>query len=152
MRLDFSVPATLLGFLAPGQPVQARTPAFDRIFEGAISAIDSRIDPVARAIAARAIIDNPERLLRPGLLMEVTVLGPERQTLLIPEESLQSRAQQHYVWKLDGELAVRSPVEIGSRVPGWVEILGGLQAGELVVRDGVGRLSGEATPIKRVEP
>lgn len=152
MRLDFSVPATLLSFLTPGQPVQARTPAFDQVFDGTISAIDSRIDPVARSIAARAIIDNPQGLLRPGLLMEVTVLGAVRQTLLIPEESLQSRSLQHYVWKVEDQLAVRSPVQIGRRVPGWVEILDGLQPGELVVRDGVGRLSGEATPIKRVEP
>lgn len=152
MRLDFSVPATLLGNLLPGQQVQARTPAFNRVFEGTISAIDSRVDPVARSISARAIIENGDKLLRPGLLMEVTVLGPRREALLIPEESMQSRARQHYVWRIEGEQAVRSPVKIGGRVPGWVEILDGLRSGDLVVRDGVGRLSGDAAPITRVEP
>ena len=75
MRLEFTVPATLLGFLASGQEVQARTPAFDRVFPGVITAIDSRIDPVARSVASRATIENEGQLLRPGLLMEVTVRG-----------------------------------------------------------------------------
>ena len=151
MRLDFSIPATLLGFLVPGQEVLALTPAFNRAFEGSISAIDSRVDPVSRSISARAIIDNPEHLLRPGLLMEVTVLGRQRQALLIPEESLLSRSTEHYVWKLVGDEALRTPVRIGGRVPGWVEIVEGLAAGDLVVRDGVGRLSGESAPVRRVE-
>jgi membrane fusion protein (multidrug efflux system) len=152
MRLEFSVPATRLGFLAIGQEVTARTPAFNSAFEGLISAIDSRVDPVTRAVTARAVLDNAQGHLRPGLLMEVTLRGAPRQALLIPEESLQSRAREHYVWRVQGDTAHRVAVQIGGRIPGWVEVLEGLQAGELVVRDGVGRLSGEAALVSRVEP
>ena len=152
MRLEFTVPATLLAFLSVGGEVEARTPAFNRVFRGNISAIDSRIDPVARSVSARAIIDNADQLLRPGLLMEVRVLGPLRQALLIPEESLQSRSSQHYVWKISDDSAIRTEVGIGGRTPGWVEIVDGLQDGDLVVRDGVGRLSGESTRISLAEP
>jgi len=152
MRLEFTVPATLLGFLRPGQEVEARTPAFDRVFPGVITAIDSRIDPVARSVASRATLENEDQLLRPGLLMEVTVRGEKRQTLLVPEESLQSRATQHYVWKIHDNTAVRTAVRIAGRVPGWVEIVAGLEEGDLVVRDGVGRLSGESAQVSVVEP
>jgi membrane fusion protein (multidrug efflux system) len=152
MRLEFTVPATLLGFLALGQEVLARTPAFDQIFPGVITAIDSRIDPVARSVASRATIDNKDQLLRPGLLMEVTVRGNKRPALLVPEESLQSRATQHYVWKIDDDTAMRTAVLIGDRIPGWVEIVEGLEEGDLLVRDGVGRLSGESARISVVEP
>ena len=152
MRLEFTVPATLLGFLSPGQEVQARTPAFDRVFPGVITAIDSRIDPVARSVASRATLENEDQLLRPGLLMEVTVRGEKRQTMLVPEESLQSRATQHYVWKIQDNTAMRTAVRIAGRVPGWVEIVAGLEEGDLVVRDGVGRLSGESAQVSVVEP
>ena len=152
MRLEFTVPATLLGFLQPGREVEARTPAFNQVFTGTISAVNSRVDPVARSVSARATIENPDQLLRPGLLMEVTVRGPARQALLVPEESLQSRSSQHYLWKVEGDTATRAPVRIGGRIPGWVEIEEGLVAGELVVRDGVGRLSGESAPVSLVEP
>jgi membrane fusion protein (multidrug efflux system) len=151
MRLDFTIPSAHLGFLHIGQPVTATTQAYPQQFKANISAINSRVDPVARAAAARAILANPEQLLRPGLLMEVTIAGPERQVLLAPEESLESRALEHYLWRIEGDKAYRTRVTIGSRRPGWVEIVEGLRAGDVIVRDGVGSLIGNEAPIKRVE-
>lgn len=150
MRLDFTVPAAQLAFLQIGQQVTATTQAYPQQFEARISAINTRIDPVARAVSVRAVLANPQQLLRPGLLMEARIVGPLRQTLLIPEESLESRAQQHYVWRIEGDLAQRSPVTIGSRQPGWVEIIRGVTAGDRLVRDGVGRLGGEQAAITLV--
>ena len=151
MRLEFTLPARLLSFLSTGQEVRVRTPAIQREFSGVISAVGSRIDPVARSISARAEIDNSEQLLRPGMLMEVVVRGPMRRTLLVPEESLQSRSVEHYVWRFEDGQAVRTVVEIGSRIPGWVEIVSGIPEGALIVRDGVGRLSGDSVPVLRVD-
>ena len=152
MRLDFNVPALRLGFLAAGQEIQARTPAFDTVFTGRLLAVDSRVDPVARAVTARAVIDNPDGLLRPGLLMEVVIRGPERSALMVPEESLQSRALQHFVWSVAGDDTVRTEIEIGARVPGWVEVLDGLNVGDEIVRDGVGKLGGQRAKVLVVEP
>jgi membrane fusion protein (multidrug efflux system) len=71
MKLDFSVPSIHLESLAPNCPSK-RSPAFaGRKFEGTVASIGSRIDPVTRAIVVRAILPNPERLLKPGLLMRV---------------------------------------------------------------------------------
>lgn len=153
MRLDFTIPEQDLGFLRVGQTVAAQTPAFTEAYTGTVTALDSRVDPVARSITARAELVNPEQRLRPGMLMEVVISGPERQALLVPEESLQSRSTQHFVWRLDAaaEQAVRSEVIIGGRLPGWVEIVAGLEAGDQVVRDGVGRLSGESAGVRLVE-
>ena len=151
LRLEFSVPAIQLGLLVPGQTVAAHTPALDRVFEGEITAVDSRVDPISRSITARARLDNSDGLLRPGLLMEVVLTGVPREALLVPEESLQSRASSHFLWKLDGDTARRIPVQIGGRSPGWVEITGGLEPGDKVVRDGVGMLSGEAAMVTVVE-
>tara|TARA_R110000787_G_scaffold38852_1_gene97677 strand:- start:450 stop:1493 length:1044 start_codon:yes stop_codon:yes gene_type:complete len=153
MRLEFTVPEQDLGFLRAGQTVAATTPAFTGAYTGTVTALDSRVDPVARSITARAELVNPEQRLRPGMLMEVVVSGPERQALLVPEESLQSRSTQHFVWRLDAaaEQAVRSEVSIGGRRPGWVEIVAGLEAGDQVVRDGVGRLSGESAGVRLVD-
>lgn len=151
MRLEFNVPALLLGFLQVGQPVLAQSPAYKQAFVGTLAAIDSRVDPVARSVQARAILENPQFVLRPGLLMEVIIKGPLRQSLLVPEESLESRSLQHYLWQVQGDEAQRIPVEIGARVPGRVEIVQGLQPGDEVVRDGVARLRGDRVRIKRGE-
>ena len=147
MRLDFNVPARFLRFLQPGQRIEASTAAYEQAFTGEVAAVDSRVDPVDRSIMARAVFDNSAGLLKPGLLMQVTVLGDQRQAVLVPEESLVSRSTDHYVWQIDGTTARRVFVKIGDRRPGWVEVVEGLQAGERIVRDGVGRLRGKETQV-----
>ena len=96
MRLDFSVPAKLLRFLEVGLVVTARTPAFNQQFLGELAAVDTRVDRVTRSITARASVDNSDGLLRPGMLVEVTLQAAPRETQTLPEDALQSRARQHF--------------------------------------------------------
>jgi membrane fusion protein (multidrug efflux system) len=152
MRLDFSVPATRLGSLVLGQSVSAKSPAYSRTFTGEIAAIDSRIDTVSRAVLVRATLENPDMLLRPGLLMEVVVKSEPRQALLVPEESLQSRASEHFLWLIEDETARRITVEIAGRQPGWVEVRAGLDPGSVIVRDGVHMLRGDKPAVNVVGP
>jgi membrane fusion protein (multidrug efflux system) len=151
MRLDFTVPARFLRFLQPGQQIEASTAAYVQAFTGEIAAVNSRVDPVNRSVTARAVFPNAQGLLKPGMLMSVTVLGDQRNALLVPEESLVSRSTDHYVWQINGDIATRVFVEIGDRRPGWVEVLGGLQPGDQVVRDGVGRLRGNESAVRVLE-
>jgi membrane fusion protein (multidrug efflux system) len=151
MRLQFTVPERYLGVLQPGMTIVARTAAFPETFIGELIALDSRVDPVARSVTARALLPNEDGRLRPGQLMEIEINGEARETIMIPEESLQSRATRHFVWKIEGEQALRSQVAIGARVPGWVEITDGLSVGDRIVRDGVVRLSGDSMPIRVVQ-
>lgn len=151
MRLQFTVPAKYLSVLIPGMPIVATTKAFPGEFRGQLAAVDSRIDAVARAVTARALIPNDDGKLRPGLLMEIEISGDEREVIMVPEESLQSRATRHFVWKLEGEQALRSEVAIGERIPGWVVVTEGLEVGDQIVRDGIVRLSGSAMPVRVVQ-
>jgi membrane fusion protein (multidrug efflux system) len=96
-------------------------------------------------------VPNDDGLLRAGLLMEIEITGESNTVLMVPEESLQSRAARHFVWKVDGEQELRSEVEIGARIPGWVVILDGVSEGEQIVRDGVIRLSGNAMSVRVVQ-
>ncbi len=140
--LDFSVPERFLSALAVGQTIHAHTAAFpDRPFNGRIVAIAPRVDPVTRAVTVRAELPNEDRLLRPGMLLAVTVIGQERRSLAVPEEALLLIGRQHYVYVIrpDGT-AERRRVTIGQRLPGIVEIAKGLTIGEQVVVAGILRL------------
>ncbi len=151
MRMDFTVPGRFLRFLKVGQEIEATTAAYIDAFSGKVVAVDSRVDPVNRSIAARAVFENSDGRLKPGMLMQVTLLGEERPALLVPEESLISRATDHYVWVIDGDSATRTFIEIGDRRPGWVEVTDGLEEGDRIVRDGVARLRGNTASIRIVE-
>lgn len=142
LKLDFHVPEILLGSIAVGQQIEARNPGFDEHFPGRVTALDGRVNPVDRSIVVRAELPNPERRLRPGLLMNVQLLREPRRALLIPEESLVARQADHFVWVVDLESRTVSerPVQIRWRQPGWVEISAGLEESEWVVREGVSSL------------
>lgn len=151
MRLDFTVPSPFLRFLQVGQSVEATSAAYVEAFSGTLTAVDSRVDPINRSVTARATFDNTASKLKPGLLMHVIVLGDTRQALLIPEESLTSRASQHFVWLIESGMARRVEVEIGDRRPGWVEVVRGLQADDTIVLDGISRLRGNSVNVSITE-
>ena len=158
MKLDFAVPSVFLPSLAPGLGIEARAPALgERVFEGEIGTVDSRVDPVTRSVQVRALLPNPDRSLRPGLLMQVDLLRNPRRGLTIPEEALLHRGEEHFVLVL-GEGAGGEPVperravQIGARRPGVVEIRGGLRAGDRVITHGADKVKpGEAVSILAVD-
>lgn len=147
IKLDFTVPEAFLGGLKDGMAVRARVAAYpDKMFEGKVVGIDTRIDPVSRAVALRAEVANPDGLLKPGMLMTVALLNNRRVALSVPEQSLVPLEDRQYVYvvKADNK-AERREVKIGARQPGFVEILSGLQAGENIVVEGTLRLRPGAT-------
>lgn len=138
MKLDFPVPAVHLDKLAPGLPVEAVSAAFPgRVFRGEVKSLDSRVDPVTRSIRVRALIPNPEGLLRPGLLLRVMVLRDARQALVVPEAALIAQGEDHFVLVVgEGDTLERRKVTVGSRRVGEAEVVAGLRPGERVVTDG----------------
>jgi membrane fusion protein (multidrug efflux system) len=156
MKLEFSVPSVFLSVLKPGLEIVTTTAAYgDEEFEGEVSAVDSRIDPVTRTVQVRALVPNPDRLLRPGLLMQVELLKDPRQAVVIPEEALTPLGNQQFVMVVDrnnGNVVERREVKIGRRMPGEVEILAGVAAGETVVTHGIDQArDGQSVRIRAVD-
>lgn len=153
MKLEFSVPATFLAALRPGLRIVATSPALiDRAFEGTVATVDSRVDPVTRSVRVRAHLPNPERVLRPGMLMEVALSKNPRRGVRLPEEALLQLGTQHYVLLVEDGRALRREISIGARRPGEVEIREGLNPGDPVVVHGTTRVSsGDAVRIVAVD-
>jgi membrane fusion protein (multidrug efflux system) len=151
--LDFSVPERSLDALGVGNTVRATSDAFpDETFEGRITSVGSRVDPSTRALAARAEFDNPQRRLRPGMLLNVQLEQGTRQALQVPELALDQLGEQAFLYKVVGDKVEHVPVKIGARRPGWVEILGGVQAGDRVVVEGLVKLKDGAKVVDAGTP
>ncbi|GGZ98174.1 MexH family multidrug efflux RND transporter periplasmic adaptor subunit [Arenicella chitinivorans] len=141
MQLDFSVPELFLRTLVPGLKISATAAAFPgQSYDGELTSVDSRVDPITRAITARALIQNESRQLKPGLLMRVTLRNNPRQTLVVQEEAIIHNADKAFVLVAipEGEAhrAERREVKLGVRREGEVEVLDGVAADELVVVHG----------------
>ncbi|HSE76893.1 MAG TPA: efflux RND transporter periplasmic adaptor subunit [Alphaproteobacteria bacterium] len=142
IKFDFSVPETVLGQLRPGLVVVARSVAFpDRVFEGVVSIVDTRVDPITRAVRVNALFENPDEALRPGMFLSLDMaLSRRDNAVLVPEEAIIPEGVKHFVFVIVDNRAHRREVQIGARLPGEVEIRDGLKAGETVVVRGVQRV------------
>ncbi len=145
MKMDFSVPERHLSYLFKGLQVTAETQAFpDQQFSGEITSINSRINPVTRAVVVRAIIENPDQLLKPGILMRIKLSTQSRTSLLIPEEAITANATSLSVFKIvhhDNTTSVAETlISIGTRQAGKIEVMSGLTEGDQVVIHGTLRI------------
>lgn len=141
IKLDFSVPEVFLSTLQEGLEVSARTSAYPEVeFKGKVSSIDSRLDPVSRSIVVRARIDNKDGRLKPGMFMTVKLMRAEVPALMLPEEALVPEGSKKYVFVVRDGKALRTEVETGRRRPGEVEVVSGLEDGDLVVTEGTQKI------------
>lgn len=150
IKLDFTIPEAYLSQVKVGQEVEARVSAFNNeLFKGRISAIDPQIDPVTRSASVRALIDNPNLRLKPGMLMTVGIIREQREALAVPELSVIAEGTQKFVYVVneDGKTVSRTRILTGERQPGFVEVTAGLEPGDLVITEGTVKLR-DGAPIK----
>jgi len=138
IKLDFTVPEAFIGQIAVGQSIKARSAAWPgRDFVGVVRAVDSRVDPATRAVTVRAEIPNPDMALRPGMLLTVRLMRPERHTLVVPEIAVVQVGTQSYLFRVKEDDTVEQvKVKLGARRRGEVEILEGVAEGERIVVEG----------------
>jgi len=139
IKLDFPVPETMLSVIRPGQGIIGVSAAWpDQPFRGVIHTIDPVVDPATRAVTVRARIPNPDRRLRPGMMLTVGIETAPRLSLSVPELAVVGEGERRYVFVLgEGNRARRTEVRTGIRSGGRVEVLEGLRPGQRVISEGV---------------
>lgn len=148
IKLDFTVPETRLPQIRQGQPIRAKSAAWpDQPFIGTIATIDPVIDPATRAVKVRAILPNRDKALKPGMLMTVSVLSRQRQSLAVPELALVGDGEDRFLFVVEDHKAKRVKVATGARQNGLVEITGGVKPGQMIVTEGVVKLTDDV-PVR----
>lgn len=143
IKLDFPVPETMLAAIQPGQSIEAVAAAYPgEAFRGRIHTVNPVVDPNTRAVMVRARLPNPDRRLRPGMLLTVGIETAPRIALAVPELAVVGEGDSRFVYTVDEEgVARRVAVRTGIRSDGRIEIVEGLQPGQQVVTEGVVKLS-----------
>ena len=156
---NFTVTEKDSGNLKVGQVVRIMVDAYPRrSFEGKISTIEPQIATDTRNIRVQATIDNPERILKPGMFTTTTVVLPDKPPVVtVSETAVDYTLYGDSVFLItekkedDGKTsltAVRTFVRTGNRIGGRAEILSGLKDGDRVVAVGQLKLqSGAAVTI-----
>jgi membrane fusion protein (multidrug efflux system) len=150
-RAAFDVPERYAERLARGQEVQFTVAAVDRQFTGTVDFVDPVVQTPARTILVKARVRNRDRLLKPGMFVDVRLSTEVRgDAVVIPEDAVLPLEGGDFVWVVADGVATRRAVELGVRTPGFVEIRSGVIAGEQVVVGGLQRLF-EGTPVMATE-
>jgi membrane fusion protein (multidrug efflux system) len=160
MWVDFRLPERFVPRLRLGQDVALSLDAVPgREYKARVEALDSQLDANGRSMLVRARLQGDTAALRSGLFARVRVVFAQRElALVVPEEALVPMGGKQYIVRLvdkgDGRGLVSERVEaqLGMRLLGKVELLGGVQAGDRVVTAGQAALMrGESRPVKVVE-
>ena len=124
----------------------------DKIYKGKIDGVASRINAETRSILTRVKIDNPDYELIPGSLLEITLSTNKRDSLSIPDTSIILEGNKAYVYKVSKDnIANRSEIQIGLRNDGKVEVTSGLNAGDIIVAEGLKKVrpKGKIKPLNK---
>lgn len=143
LKVDFRVPEIFLSALAQGQRITLEIDAYPgEPFLGTVRALNPLVDAAGRAVVVRAEIANDEGKLRPGLFARVHLTLAERHNaLFVPEQAIQPQGDKTFVFRVadDGGKSVArlTPVVLGARRGGEVEVMQGLAPGDIVVDAGL---------------
>jgi len=139
IELIGNVPAVYLGRIRTGQALTITTEAYPgNAFAGRIVAVSPAVDSATNLGVLRIRITNEKGLLRLGMYLSAQVpLETHTNALLVPPEAIYRDAQgQPQVYRVAGQAASAQPVKLGIEAPDRVEVLSGVEEGEVIILAG----------------
>ncbi|MDO6592111.1 efflux RND transporter periplasmic adaptor subunit [Loktanella sp. D2R18] len=138
---EFEVPERSIGLLMEGKAVSVSTPTYaGRVFEGTITAFDSRLDSITRSATVQAEIDNVDGLLLSGMTFAVRMLEETDPLPVLPSTAITWDRTGAGIWVAVDGTTRRVPVTIryrdGDRV--WIET--DTPVGSQIVTEGASKL------------
>lgn len=134
---------TVRNMAAGEMPVELRlSSSSDVVYEGIIDSFDNRLDTTSGTIRARAIFDNADGALLPGMYADVRMGSAGKEKLMIvPERAVGTDQDKKYVYVISPEQTVEyREVRLGRTLDGKRIISSGLQAGEQVMVNSLQRV------------
>ena len=133
LRVEAAVRESLALPLQLGQAVQVEIPAQGRVLAAQIEELVPAADPGSRSFLVKARIEYQENLL-PGMYARLLIPAGEEMLVIIPADLVSSFGQLDVVWVKRDAQTERRFIRLGRQMePGQVEVVAGLDAGEVLV-------------------
>ena len=123
-------------------PVELRLQSNDIVFNGTVHSVDNRIDPTTGTICVRAIFENLNKLLVPGMFAQIKLSSTEvHKQILISEHAIGTDQNRKFVYVVSNEnMATYREVTLGDSIKGYKVVTSGLNQGDEVITSGVLRI------------
>ncbi|MCP5517058.1 MAG: efflux RND transporter periplasmic adaptor subunit [Verrucomicrobiales bacterium] len=142
VKVVYEVPERHLARLQTGQKMELSVAAFpERRFPGAVDLISPQVDAATRTVEVRAVAENPDRVLRPGMFARVeTITGARPAAVVIEERAIVPSLEGFAVYVVTNEVARLRGIKLGQRMAGRAEVVQGLQPGQKIVVSGLQKI------------
>lgn len=144
------IPENELHNINIGQNAAVLISSLDKTFSGRIIEVGSAADPASRAFSVRIEVENPDMLIRPGMIAAIKIISEQKKELtVIPVEAvLHDFNNQSYVYVVDesANKAFKRTVSLGKAINDKIEVISGLYENETVVSGGQQKLE-DGSPV-----
>jgi len=151
--IDVDIPEIYSNFIKKNLNVDIKFSGGNaKIYSGIIHSTSSRIDVETRSLATRIKLENDNLEILPGSLLDVSVKYNERNSLSVPDTSIMLEGNKIYTYKVSkNNITNKAEITIGIRDGGNVEVISGLNEGDVVVAEGLKKVRprGKIKPIKK---
>lgn len=144
VKLLIGVSETDYSKIRKGAPVSITVDALPgKTFTGKVNRVYPSIDPMTRTVTVETVVNNSDKVLRPGMFARVTLNFETVESIIIPDTAVikQTGSGERFVYILNPDNTVTyKKVELGLRLDNEYEVLSGVAEGDKVVTGGQIRL------------
>lgn len=140
LRLILPVPESVVPRIRVGRKVQVKVPSLNQTFEGRVSRFAEKIDSATRTMETEVDVPNPRLILKPGMYAYADLeLDQRSEVVTVPVQAVNRKGNKATVMLVNAQkrLELRE-IMMGMETPNSIEIVSGLNDGDLVV---IGNLS-----------
>lgn len=137
IKIDFTTPERYINDIHVGSKIRFKTDGSAENYIGTVAAIDPSIDANLRTLKVRALAQNPDNALIPGMFVNVAVDIKRTQSIMVPTEAVIPVVDGMEVFVKRNGKAELVKVETGYRDVSKVEVLKGLSIGDTLITSGL---------------
>lgn len=138
--LKLNVTSKDIGFFKKGTPATVNMNG--KKLQGKVTLVPLAADPTTRFFPVEITFNNSKKDLLPGMFVTAEVDARQVEGIIVPAEAVVYRNGMNMIWTVDENgKAKRKMVQVGVQTKNDVQITEGLEAGETVIVDGMGRMN-----------
>lgn len=143
LKLRTGVQERHAGVVTVGQAVEFRVESFgDRVFTGKIAYVSPALDPTMRTFTVEALVDNPDRLLKPGFFAKGMILTRRDDNVMaVPDSAVSTLAGVSSVYVIRDHQITQQTVTLGVRQGNSWEVVEGLKGDETLAASRLNELA-----------
>ncbi len=139
------IPEQQAGLVRTGGVTEAEISALEeQNIKGKLIFVSDTVKPDTRTVTVRMDVENPDRLIKPGMLASMLIRGAARKRVMVPVVAVVRDENKDYVFvQLEANRFQLRQVKLGEENSGFAPVLEGLAEGEKIVTEGAFHLNNE---------